>query len=95
MTKTEQNRLLAWRLKLLREVGVTRRSVVRTCRHFGISRKTFYRWKSRHRDTAKPDYAIVPGCRCARPERRPGKSSPRSCICGSVTTLGHAGLPLI
>ena len=49
MTKTEQNRLLAWRLKLLREARVARRSVARTCRHFGISRKTFYKWKSRHR----------------------------------------------
>jgi len=42
MTKTEQNRLLAWRLKLLREARVARRSVARTCRHFGVSRKTFY-----------------------------------------------------
>ena len=49
MTKTEQNRLLGWRLKLLREAHVARRSVARTCRHFGISRKTFYKWKSRHR----------------------------------------------
>ena len=49
MTKTEQNRLLAWRLKLLREARIARRSVARTCRHFGISRKTFYKWKSRHR----------------------------------------------
>ena len=49
MTKTEQNRLLAWRLKLLREASTMNRSVARTCRHFGISRKSFYKWRSRHR----------------------------------------------
>jgi len=36
MTKTEQNRVLAWRLKLLREASVTPRSVAQTCRHFGL-----------------------------------------------------------
>jgi len=95
MTKTEQNRLLAWRLKLLREARVARRSVARTYRHFGISRKSFTNGNQDIGHTAKPDYAIVPGCRGAHPERRRGKSSPRSCICGSVTTLDHAGLPLI
>ncbi len=49
MTKTEQNRILAWRLKLLREASVTPRSVAQTCRRFGISRKSFYKWRSRHR----------------------------------------------
>jgi hypothetical protein len=39
MTKSEQNRILAWRLKLLREACVTRRSVSQTCRRFGLSRK--------------------------------------------------------
>src|SRR5215471_14030844 len=49
MTKTEQNRVLAWRLKVLREAGVTSRGVARTCRRFGLSRKSFYKWKARHR----------------------------------------------
>jgi transposase InsO family protein len=49
MTKTEQNRVLAWRLKLLREASVTPRNVAQACRHFGLSRKTFYKWKARYK----------------------------------------------
>ena len=49
MTKNEQNRVLAWRLKLLREASITPRSVAQTCRHFGLSRKTFYKWKARYK----------------------------------------------
>jgi Homeodomain-like domain len=41
--------VLAWRLKLLREASVTPRSVAQTCRHFGFSRKTFYKWKARYK----------------------------------------------
>jgi hypothetical protein len=46
MTKTEQNRVLAWRLKLLHEASVMPRNVAQACRHFGLSRKSFYsRWQ--------------------------------------------------
>jgi hypothetical protein len=48
MTKTEQNRVLAWRLKLLRESALEPRSVAQTCRRFGLSRQSFYKWKSRY-----------------------------------------------
>jgi hypothetical protein len=41
MTKTEQNRVLAWRLKVLREAGAAPRNVAQACRHFGLSRKSF------------------------------------------------------
>jgi transposase InsO family protein len=47
MTKTEQMRLTAWRLRLLRQATEDSRSVARTCRHFGVSRKTFYKWRQR------------------------------------------------
>ena len=39
MTKTEHNRVLAWRLKLLREASLTSRNVAQTCRRFGLSRQ--------------------------------------------------------
>jgi transposase InsO family protein len=47
MTKHEQTRLVNWRIKVLHhaENGT---SVAATCRHFGLSRKTFYKWKARH-----------------------------------------------
>ena len=47
MTKAEQARVTAWRLKILRWSQEEPRQVARTCRHFGISRTAFYRWKRR------------------------------------------------
>jgi transposase InsO family protein len=47
MTNAEQTRLTSWRLKLLQRATADSRNVARTCRHFGISRKTFYKWKRR------------------------------------------------
>jgi transposase InsO family protein len=38
---------MAWRLKFLQEAGEGPRRVAWTCRRFGISRKTFYKWKKR------------------------------------------------
>ena len=47
MTKGEQARLTAWRLKVLQEAA-GERNVARVCRRFGISRKSFYKWRRRH-----------------------------------------------
>jgi transposase-like protein len=46
MTKNEQNRVVAWRLKIIRQASELPRGVAQTCRHFGLSRKTFYKWRS-------------------------------------------------
>jgi hypothetical protein len=43
MTKIEQNRVLAWRLKVLRAASAAPRNVAQACRHFGLSRKSFYK----------------------------------------------------
>jgi transposase-like protein len=48
MTKAEQTRVHRWRLKVLQEGSESSRNVARTCRHFGISRQAFYRWKRRY-----------------------------------------------
>jgi transposase InsO family protein len=48
MTKAEQTRLSSLRLKVMQRATAGARSVARTCRHFGISRKTFYKWKRRY-----------------------------------------------
>ena len=48
MTKAEQRRLMAWRFKVLQQASDGSRQVAYTCRHFGISRKTFYKWKHRY-----------------------------------------------
>jgi transposase-like protein len=47
MTKGEQARLTAWRLKVLQQAAGDQ-NVARVCRRFGISRNSFYKWKRRH-----------------------------------------------
>lgn len=47
MTKAEQTRLWAWRCRVVKEGCSGARHIARTCRHFGISRQAFYRWKRR------------------------------------------------
>jgi transposase len=49
MIEHEQQRLQNWRLKLLRE-GEGTRQVAPTCRRYGISHKTFYKWKKRYQE---------------------------------------------
>jgi transposase InsO family protein len=47
MTKLERLRAVTWRHRMLERAAATPRGVAQTCRHFGISRKTFYKWKRR------------------------------------------------
>ena len=49
MTKDEQARLTAWRLKVLQQAA-DEQNVARVCRRSGLSRKSFYKWKQRHTD---------------------------------------------
>ena len=46
MTKGEQARLMAWRLRVLQQAA-EEENVSRVCRRFGLSRKSFYKWKRR------------------------------------------------
>jgi len=48
MTKADQARITAWRLRILRHAEGEPRRVALTCRYFGISRTAFYRWKRRY-----------------------------------------------
>jgi transposase InsO family protein len=65
MTKAEQIRVVTWRHRLLQCGADGSRTVAKTCRHFGVSRKTFYKWKKRQ--LAGGDAAL-----CDRP-RAPGR----------------------
>lgn len=42
MTKAEQTRLWAWRVRVMGEAAASPRNVARTYRHFGISRQAYY-----------------------------------------------------
>ncbi len=72
MTKAEQARLVAWRLKVLNWAGGEPRQVARTCRHFGISRTAFYRWKKRFDELGEAGLADRP----RTPHRSPRATSP-------------------
>ncbi|HEY6203428.1 MAG TPA: IS481 family transposase [Candidatus Limnocylindria bacterium] len=48
MTEQEQKRTVAHRLAVLRHAEEVSRSVSRTCRYYGIARKTFYVWRRRY-----------------------------------------------
>jgi hypothetical protein len=55
MTNSEQRRLTNWRLKIL-QTATDAGNVARACRHFGISRKTFYTYQpcGRQRQRSSP-----------------------------------------
>lgn len=71
MTKGEQARLVAWRLKILQWAQGEPHQVARTCRHFGISRAAFYRWKNRFEELGEAGLADRP----RTPHRSPRETS--------------------
>jgi len=73
MTKQDQTRLVMFRSRVL-QAG-SERDVSRTCRHFGISRKTFYKWK--HRLTA---YGAAGLCDRARTPHRSPRATPAEVV---------------
>ena len=75
MTKAELARRLAWRFKVIQEAGERSRNIARTCRHFGISRQAFYRWKRRFETHGAAGLADRP----STPHRSP-KATPREVV---------------
>jgi transposase-like protein len=59
MTKAEHLRLVTWRGKILQHAADEHRTVAHTCRHFGISRKTYYKWARRFRSHAETGLACT------------------------------------
>ena len=60
MTRTEQARIVAWRLRILRHAEDEPRYVAQTCRYFGISRTAFYRWQKRYHELGEAGLADRP-----------------------------------
>ena len=94
MTKGEQARLLAWRLKVLR-LAADEQNVARVCRRFGISRKSFYKWKRRHAEHGDAGSVIDHEHRSDRLEPRLWRWSARSSISASTITSAPGGSPRI
>jgi transposase InsO family protein len=62
MTKIQQRRVTTWRSKIMQHAAAIG-NVARTCRRFGISRKTFYKWRQRfveHGDAGLCDRPTTP-----------------------------------
>ena len=75
MTKAERAQVTAWRLKILRWAAEEPRQVARTCRHFGISRTAFYRWKRRFEERGEAGLADRP-----RTPRHCPRATPREVV---------------
>ncbi|HTL46034.1 MAG TPA: IS481 family transposase [Vicinamibacterales bacterium] len=75
MSKSEQARQVAWRARLLAAARDDPRSVARTCRHFGISRKSFYKWKKRY--DAHGDVGL---CDRSRAPQRSPRATPKEVV---------------
>lgn len=50
MSKRELDRLQAWRLGIIRHALEVTKNVAKTCRYYGISRSTFYKWLERYQE---------------------------------------------
>ena len=72
MTKAELARRLAWRFKVIQQAGERSRNIARTCRHVGIWRQAFYRWKRRFDAHGAAGLADRP----STPHRSPTATSP-------------------
>ena len=75
MTKTDEIRAMTWRHRLLQRAADGSRNVAAACRHFGVSRKTFYKWKKRQE--AGGDAAL---CDRARTPHRVPNATPRDVV---------------
>jgi hypothetical protein len=60
-------------LKVLREASAAPRNVAQTCRHFGLSRKSFYKWKARYEAHGEAGLCDRPRV----PEHSPRATPPR------------------
>ncbi|VAW02697.1 Transposase, partial [hydrothermal vent metagenome] len=71
MTEREQQRLVNHRLAVIRHVEEVTGNVARTCRYYGISRPTFYRWLHRYEEKGLEGLRD----RSSRPHHSPGATN--------------------
>ena len=93
MTKTEQARLSSWRLKVVQQATTGSRNVARTCRHFGISRRAFYKWKRRFDEHGEAGLVDRPRAPHRSPKPTPKEVVSKILYFGSITTLARARSP--
>lgn len=72
MKQRDYQRQIRWRLKILNHASEESSNVARTCRHFGISRKTFYKWLNRYNSLGESALSD----RSTRPNGHPKQTPP-------------------
>ncbi len=71
MTEQMQRRVVAHRLAVLRHAEEVTGNVAQTCRYYGISRNTFYKWKRRYEEQGEQGLRDRSSC----PRRSPRATS--------------------
>ncbi len=71
MTEQMQRRIVAHRLAVLQHASEVTGNVAQTCRYFGISRHTFYKWRRRYEEQGEQGLRD----RSSRPHRSPRATS--------------------
>ena len=72
MNKTKWNRQVKWRIGVIRHASEVTGNVSRSCRYFGVSRKTFYKWIKRYQVHGEAGLCDQP----KRPHRSPKATPP-------------------
>jgi transposase-like protein len=70
MTEPEQQRKIRHRLAVLAHAEEVTGNVARTCRYYGISRPTFYKWRSRYQEHGEDGLRD----QSSRPRHSPGET---------------------
>ena len=94
MTKTEQTRLTHWRFKVIQR-AVELRCVARTCRHFGLSRQTFYKWRRRFAENGLAGLCDRPRAPHRSPRATPAEVVAKILYLRENYHFGAAGSPTI
>jgi transposase-like protein len=71
MNKADAQRQINWRIKIIKHAS-EEGNVARTCRHFGISQKTFYKWIKRYKTDGEAGLCD----QAKRPHKCPRQTSP-------------------
>ena len=93
MTEPEHQRKIRHRLAVLAHAEEVTGNVARTCRYYGISRPTFYKWRNRYAEHGEDGLRDRPS-RPTNPRARPRPTwSARSSICARTTTSSRSRSP--
>jgi transposase-like protein len=95
MTDPTLDRQVRHRMAVLRHAEEVTGNVSMTCRYFGITRQTYYKWRRRFEELGADGLLDRSRGRSRARTRPRSTSSARSCICGRTTTSAQRRSPCI